>query len=69
MDVDMDFQDLPTPHASGSRSWTDLIAGVRLAMDLPHNWSVTLRGGVGGFDFGIGDASEISRRKACSSRA
>lgn len=58
MDVDMDFQTLPLPNAGGSESWTDLIVGARFVTDLPHNWSLVLRGDLGGF--GIGDSSDLS---------
>jgi hypothetical protein len=58
MDVDLDFQRLPVPNIGGSQSWTDLIAGARLVMDLPNNWSMVLRGDIGGF--GIGGSSDLS---------
>lgn len=58
MNVEMDFQNLPLPNIGGSQSWTDLIAGARLVMDLPHNWSLVIRGDVGGF--GIGGSSNLS---------
>ena len=58
MDVDLDYQNPPLPNVGGSASWTDLIAGARLVMDLPHNWSLVLRGDVGGF--GIGGSSDLS---------
>ncbi len=58
MDVDLNFQDVPLPNVSGSASWTDLIAGARLMMDLPNNWSMVLRGDVGGF--GIGGSSDLA---------
>ncbi len=58
MDVDLDFQEVPLPDANGSASWTDLIAGARLVMDLPSNWTLVLRGDVGGF--GIGGSSDLA---------
>ena len=58
MDVELDFQKLPLPNVSGSASWTDLIAGARLVMNLPNNWTMALRGDVGGF--GIGGSSDLS---------
>lgn len=58
MDVDLDFQKRPLPNVTGSASWTDLIAGARLFMDLPNNWTIALRGDVGGF--GIGGSSDLS---------
>ena len=60
MDVDLDFQKLPIPNVAGSASWTDLIAGARLMMDLPGNWAMVLQGDVGGF--GIGGSSDLSLR-------
>jgi hypothetical protein len=58
MDVDMDFQNVPLPSVDGSASCTDLIAGARLMMDLPNNWSLMLRGDIGGF--GIGGSPDLS---------
>jgi hypothetical protein len=58
MDVDLDFQNMPLPTQSATQSWTDLIAGARLVMDLPNNWTMALRGDVGGF--GIGSSSDLS---------
>jgi hypothetical protein len=66
MDVDLDFRNLPLPDVSGSRDWTDLIAGARVAIDLPHDWSVSLRGDLGGF--GIGGSSNLSAQSILAAR-
>ena len=58
MDVDLDFQKLPLPNVGGSASWTDLIVGARLVADIADNWSLVLRGDLGGF--GIGGSSNLS---------
>jgi len=58
MDVDLDFKSSPLPNVDGSQSWTDLFAGARLVTDLPNNWSMILRGDIGGF--GIGGSSDLA---------
>jgi hypothetical protein len=58
MDTEIDFRNVPLPSVGEKQSWTDLIAGARLLMDLPSNWSMTLRGDVGGF--GIGNSSDLA---------
>jgi hypothetical protein len=66
MDVDLDFRNLPLPDVSGSQDWTDLIAGARVAIDLPHDWSISLRGDLGGF--GIGGSSNLSAQGILAAR-
>jgi hypothetical protein len=56
MDVKLDFKNTPLPDVDGDESWTDLFAGARLLTPLPNNWTMTLRGDVGGF--GISGSSD-----------
>ena len=42
----------------GKKSWTDLIVGARLTADLAPNWSMILRGDIGGF--GISGDKDMS---------
>jgi hypothetical protein len=66
MDVDLDFRNVPLPSFGGKQSRTDLFTVARLVMDLPSNWSVVLRGDVGGF--GIGGSSDLSAHGVLNSR-
>jgi hypothetical protein len=58
MDVELDFKRPPLPDIDGDESWTDLFAGARLQTPLPNNWTMRLRGDVGGF--GISGSSDLA---------
>ncbi len=58
MDVELDFRNRPLPNVSGSQAWTDLVTGARVLLDLPYDWTMSLRADVGGF--GIGGSSNLS---------
>ena len=55
--LDVDFNHSPL-QIHGKDSWTDLIVGARLTAELSPNWSVILRGDVGGF--GISGDKDMS---------
>ena len=59
--LDVDFNHAPL-EIRGKESWTDLIVGARLTADLAPNWSVILRGDVGGF--GISGDTDMSANGA-----
>ncbi len=58
MDVDLDFKNPPLPDIDGDESWTDLFAGARLLTPISRNWTMSLRGDVGGF--GISGSSDLA---------
>jgi hypothetical protein len=58
MDAKLDFKNPPLPNVDGNESWTDLFAGARLLTPLPNNWTMSLRGDVGGF--GISGSSDLA---------
>jgi hypothetical protein len=58
MDVELDFKNLPIQDVGGDESWTDLFVGARLLTPIFNNWTMSLRGDVGGF--GIGGSSDLA---------
>jgi len=58
MDVELDFKNLPIPDVGGDESWTDLFAGARWLTPISRNWTMSLRGDVGGF--GISGSSDLA---------
>jgi len=58
MDVKLKFKNPPLPDIDGDESWTDLFAGARWLTPLSKNWTMSLRGDVGGF--GISGSSDLA---------
>ena len=58
MDVKLDFKKPPLSDIDGDESWTDLFAGARWLTPLPNNWTMSLRGDIGGF--GISGSSDLA---------
>ena len=58
MDAKIDFKTPPAPSIDGDESWTDLFAGARWQTPISTNWTMSLRGDVGGF--GISGSSDLA---------